>query len=238
MTSKSSDLFIQYIEENTDESFAQFKHLLNATFDINDEFDINRKEKCIYSMKIDNGDNLLHHCVINNNYNICEYLLQIGYYYDLRNNNMETPLYDACKYMSWDIAQLLLEYDANPMYRSGLNHDTPFDLVLNCPDCPSTIIRTMEIMIEEIPLDYNKGLMLKEEYSMIKGYHYRLLTYTDMLVTIAYHNMTGNKVDYLPNDKRSLKLLSENSIVDLIVIVEKIRFAMSDASEHYCLNHH
>jgi ankyrin repeat protein len=80
----------------------------------------------INTTTIDDKENsFLHYCIINNNYEITEYLLDKGINSNIQNKNGETALLMASRKGYFRFVKLLLQYGANPDIYEKNGQDSP-----------------------------------------------------------------------------------------------------------------
>jgi ankyrin repeat protein len=211
------------IEKNTHESNIDAKKII-----------LQNKDK-LYEISYHHGENLLHWCGAYDNYDICEYLINdMHFITNISNSRSTTPLYYAATKNSINTIKILLKYHADIRSRSGFSGMFPHQI---CNDEVKNIIIEYE---KNIPLDYENSLAVKEGYTLVQAYNYRLCKFYVMILSSSFLTINNRYNISKIDEKIPLKILNENTFYQIKEMYENALKNyidnLNNSETKFCLN--
>jgi hypothetical protein len=211
------------IEQNTDNSNILAKEII-----------VKYKDK-LYEISYPHGENLLHWCGAYDNYVICEFLVnEMNFITNICNSRSVSPLYYASSGNSENVIKILLEFNADVRARSGFSNMFPHQV------CNENL-RNLFIEYEKnIPIDYDNGLEIKNGYTLVHAYNYRLCKFYAMILNSSFLTMNNKYNISQINEKCILDILNNNTFYQIknmyVNVLEKYINGLNKAETNFCLN--
>lgn len=227
--------------ENDDEDEDDVKDLIER----NDEFtnkilkDLYRKNppEMYRAPNYAHGENLLHWCGTCDNNDMAKFFVEeMGFTPDICNSRSTTALYYATLSNSENVIKTLLNNYADPRIRSGFSGMFPYQIAKN------DYIKNMLLEFDKnIPIDYETGsLNVKEGYTLVQAYNYRLHRYWNTIVADSYHEMNKNYNTGQLEEKNAIRTIKEKSFEESVIEYKKIKQNWVDGINSqeikFCLN--